>query len=67
MGAMVGLYGTAITVSVTRVTGLKHFPADVAVGGGFGYLIGQQIFRAHCAAGLSSGCHSSRKRAKSKE
>jgi membrane-associated phospholipid phosphatase len=34
-------YGTATTVSVTRVTGLKHFPADVAVGGGFGYLIGQ--------------------------
>jgi hypothetical protein len=40
-------YGTASTVSVTRVTGLKHFPADVAVGGVFGYFIGQHIFHAH--------------------
>ncbi|HST11066.1 MAG TPA: phosphatase PAP2 family protein [Terriglobales bacterium] len=40
-------YGTATTVSVTRVTGLKHFPADVAVGGVFGYLIGQHIFHSH--------------------
>jgi membrane-associated phospholipid phosphatase len=40
-------YGTATTVSVTRVTGLKHFPADVAVGGVFGYLIGQHMFRSH--------------------
>jgi membrane-associated phospholipid phosphatase len=40
-------YGTATTVSVTRVTGLKHFPADVAVGAVFGYFIGQHIFRAH--------------------
>jgi membrane-associated phospholipid phosphatase len=40
-------YGTATTVSVTRVTGLKHFPADVAVGGVFGYFIGQHIFHAH--------------------
>ena len=40
-------YGTATTVSVTRVTGLKHFPADVVVGGIFGYLIGQHIFNAH--------------------
>jgi membrane-associated phospholipid phosphatase len=55
------VYGTATTVSVTRVTGLEHFPSDVAVGGTFGYLIGQQIFKAHCAAGLSSGCRSSRK------
>jgi membrane-associated phospholipid phosphatase len=40
-------YGTATTVSVTRVTGLKHFPADVFVGGVFGYLIGQHIFNSH--------------------
>ena len=40
-------YGTATTVSVTRVTGLKHFPADVFVGGVFGYLIGQHIFNVH--------------------
>ncbi|MGA7293639.1 MAG: phosphatase PAP2 family protein [Terriglobales bacterium] len=56
------VYGTATTVSVTRVTGLKHFPSDVEVGGVFGYLIGRQIFNAHCVAGLSSHCHSSRKR-----
>jgi PAP2 superfamily len=55
------VYGTATTVSVTRVTGLKHFPSDVEVGGVFGYLIGQQIFNSHCAPGLSSGCRSSRK------
>ena len=40
-------YGTAATVSATRVTGLKHFPADAVVGGVFGYFIGQHIFRAH--------------------
>jgi len=40
-------YGIASTVSVARVTGLKHFPADVAVGGTFGYLIGRHIFHAH--------------------
>ena len=40
-------YGTATTVSVTRVTGLKHFPADVAVGGAFGYLIGRHVFHVH--------------------
>jgi len=54
-------YGTATTVSVTRVTGLKHFPSDVAVGGAFGYLIGQQIFNAHCVMGLSPHCRSSKK------
>lgn len=40
-------YGTATTVSVTRMTGVKHFPADVVVGGVFGYFIGQHIFHAH--------------------
>jgi len=40
-------YGTATTVSVTRVAGLEHFPADVAVGGVFGYFIGQHIYHAH--------------------
>jgi membrane-associated phospholipid phosphatase len=49
-------YGTASAVSTTRVTGLKHFPADVAVGGVIGYLIGQQMFRAHCSPGLSPAC-----------
>jgi len=60
------VYGTATTVSVTRVTGLKHFPADVEVGGVFGYLIGQQIFSKHCVPGLSSNCHSAQKIAERK-
>jgi membrane-associated phospholipid phosphatase len=61
------VYGTATTVSVTRVTGLKHYPSDVEVGGVFGYLIGQHIFNAHCVPGLSHSCHSSRKSADTKE
>jgi membrane-associated phospholipid phosphatase len=56
------VYGGATTVSVTRVTGLRHFPSDVEVGGVFGYLIGQQIFKAHCVPGLSTHCRSSAKR-----
>jgi membrane-associated phospholipid phosphatase len=60
------VYGTATTVSVTRVTGLKHFPSDVEVGGVFGYLIGEQIFNAHCVPGLSVLCHS-KKSAKKKQ
>jgi len=40
-------YGTATTVSVTRVTGMNHFPADAVVGGVFGYFIGRHIFHAH--------------------
>jgi len=61
------VYGTATTVSVTRVKGLNHFPSDVAVGGAFGYLIGQQIFTVHCVPGQRSHCRSSRKSVKSKE
>jgi hypothetical protein len=53
------VYGTATTVSVTRVTGLKHFPSDVAVGGTFGYLIGQQMFNIHSVRSLSFRHHSS--------
>ena len=40
-------YGTATAVSVTRVTGRQHFPADVVVGGAMGWLIGRQIYAAH--------------------
>lgn len=59
------VYGTATTVSVTRVTGLKHFPSDVAVGGTVGYLVGQQIFNAHSVLGRSFSRRSSK--AKTKE
>ena len=40
-------YGTASAVSIARVTGRKHFPSDVVVGGGVGWLIGRQIFNRH--------------------
>jgi len=53
-------YGTATTVSITRVTALKHFPADAAVGAVFGYFIGQHIFHSHCKLGLSPSCHRNR-------
>lgn len=52
-------YGTATTVSITRVTALKHFPADAAVGAVFGYFIGQYVFHSHCKLGLSPSCHRS--------
>jgi hypothetical protein len=40
-------YGTASAVSIARVTGRKHFPSDVIVGGGLGWLIGRQVFTRH--------------------
>jgi len=55
------VYGTATTVSLTRVTGLKHFSSDVAVGGASGYLIGQHIFNAYHKRDVGSR-HCSRKR-----
>lgn len=41
------VYGAASAVSISRITGRKHFPADVVVGGGLGWLIGKQVFKAH--------------------
>jgi len=61
------VYGTATTVSVSRVTGLKHFPSDVAVGGAFGYLIGQQMFSLHSVRSLGFHRHSSNSRVKGPE
>jgi len=43
-------YGFATAVSVTRVTGRDHFPSDVLVGGGIGYLVGGYVYRHHSAA-----------------
>src|SRR6185312_14650090 len=40
-------YGTAATVSLTRVTGRQHFPSDVVVGSALGWLVGRQVFNAH--------------------
>ena len=40
-------YATAATVSVSRVTGRKHFPSDVFAGAVMGWFIGRQVYRAH--------------------
>src|SRR5258708_24443300 len=41
------VYGAASAVSISRITARQHFPADAVVGGGLGWLIGTQIFKAH--------------------
>lgn len=48
-------YGTAAAVSVGRVTGRKHFPADVLAGGALGWMIGRQMYRAHHDRELDDG------------
>ncbi len=48
-------YGTASAVSIARVTGRKHFPSDVAVGGVLGWLIGRQVYNRHHDAALDDG------------
>ncbi len=40
-------YGTATTVSVSRITGRKHFASDVFVGSSLGWLIGRGTFLVH--------------------
>src|SRR5215472_2649527 len=40
-------YGGAAAVSISRVTGRQHFPADVVVGAAAGWLIGHQVYKAH--------------------
>ena len=37
-------YGTAAAVSIARVTGRQHFPADVVVGGALGWFVGHEIY-----------------------
>jgi membrane-associated phospholipid phosphatase len=39
----VGVYGLATGVSLARVTGKKHFPSDVLVGGTIGYISGTYL------------------------
>jgi membrane-associated phospholipid phosphatase len=48
-------YGAAAAVTYARVRGEKHFPADVFVGSGIGWLTGWQVYRAHRNPGLSGG------------
>lgn len=40
-------YGTAFGVSVARVTGRKHFVADVYVGSALGWYLGREAYRTH--------------------
>jgi Capsule assembly protein Wzi/PAP2 superfamily len=40
-------YGLATGVSLTRVTGKKHFPSDVVVGSALGWMIGRQVYVKH--------------------
>jgi membrane-associated phospholipid phosphatase len=42
-----GVYGLATAVSVSRVTGRRHFPTDVLVGSVLGYGIGSFVYRRH--------------------
>ena len=36
-------------MSASRVTGLKHHPSDVVIGGALGFLIGRYVVREHAA------------------
>ncbi len=49
------VYAFATAISVTRVTGRKHFPSDVLVGSTFGYLIGGYVVHHHAARYGNSG------------
>jgi membrane-associated phospholipid phosphatase len=40
-------YGLATAVSLSRVTARQHFPSDVLVGSFSGWMISQQVYRAH--------------------
>jgi hypothetical protein len=41
------IYGLAAAVSASRVSAKQHFPTDVLVGSAIGWLVGQQVYRAH--------------------
>lgn len=49
-------YGGATGITVTRLMGSQHFPADVVAGGTLGYFIARQVFRRHCDPDLSTSC-----------
>ena len=40
-------YGAASGIGLSRVEARQHFPSDVVAGGALGYLIGQEVYRAH--------------------
>jgi membrane-associated phospholipid phosphatase len=41
----IAIYGLATGVSAARVLGREHFPSDVIVGSGVGWLIGRYVVR----------------------
>ncbi len=48
-------YGAASAISISRVQGKRHFPADAFVGSGIGWLAGWQAYRAHHNSELGGG------------
>jgi hypothetical protein len=40
-------YGMATAVSASRVMGKEHFPSDVVVSAGIGWLIGREVYKKH--------------------
>ena len=44
-----GVYGLAAATAFARVAGREHFPSDVLVGGGIGYLMGGYVLHLHNA------------------
>jgi membrane-associated phospholipid phosphatase len=46
-------YGFATAVSIARVTGREHYPSDVLVGSGIGFLTGGYVYHHHAAHGES--------------
>ena len=42
-------YGFATAVSISRVSGRDHYPSDVLVGSGIGFLTGGYVYRHHAA------------------
>jgi len=41
------VYGAASGISLSRIAAREHFPSDVLVGSALGYLISEQVYRAH--------------------
>jgi membrane-associated phospholipid phosphatase len=50
-------YGTALTVTASRLLAQDHWSSDMFVGSAVGLAIGTHIFHSRCAPGLSSSCH----------
>ncbi len=48
-------YGLAGAVSVSRVTGNRHFPSDVFVGSALGWLVARQMYHRHHDPDLGGG------------